>query len=76
MTGMVIYWKFWKLHMMLISLQSLLHSPRARTPLFTRSLIETGTASLFRPECRTPQQMKMANGFCRYMELAGGILIR
>ena len=24
----------------------------------------------FGPECRTPRQMKMANGFCRYLELA------
>jgi uncharacterized protein len=29
-----------------------------------------GSPALFRPECRTPRQMKMANGFCRYMELA------
>ncbi len=36
-----------------------------------RSLcILVGSASLFRPECRTPHQMKMANGFCRYIELA------
>ena len=32
--------------------------------------ILVGSTSLFRPECRTPHQMKMANGFCRYMELA------
>ncbi|MCY4283239.1 MAG: TM0106 family RecB-like putative nuclease [Gammaproteobacteria bacterium] len=32
--------------------------------------ILVGSPLLFRPECRTPQQMKMANGFCRYMELA------
>ena len=25
---------------------------------------------LFDPECRTPQQMKLANAFCRYLELA------
>jgi uncharacterized protein len=29
-----------------------------------------GSPALFRPECRTPRQMKMANGFCRYRELA------
>ena len=23
------------------------------------------------PECRTPAQMRMANGLCRYLELAG-----
>jgi uncharacterized protein len=26
---------------------------------------------VFAPECRTPQQMKMANAFCRYREMAG-----
>lgn len=26
--------------------------------------------ALFEPECRTPEQMKMANAFCRYLELA------
>ncbi len=25
---------------------------------------------LFEPECRTPQQMRLANAFCRYLELA------
>jgi len=25
---------------------------------------------LFNPECITPQQMKLANGFCRYLEMA------
>ena len=29
-----------------------------------------GSPALFEPECKTPQQMKMANGFCRYLELA------
>ena len=32
--------------------------------------ILVGSPALFEPECRTPQQMKMANGFCRYLELA------
>jgi superfamily I DNA and/or RNA helicase len=26
--------------------------------------------ALLEPECRTPEQMKMANAFCRYLELA------
>jgi uncharacterized protein len=26
--------------------------------------------ALFEPECRTPEQMKMANAFCRYVEMA------
>jgi len=25
---------------------------------------------LFEPECRTPQQMRLANALCRYRELA------
>ncbi|GAB5499054.1 MAG: TM0106 family RecB-like putative nuclease [Pseudohongiellaceae bacterium] len=29
-----------------------------------------GSPVLFEPECRTPSQMKMANGFCRFLELA------
>ena len=32
--------------------------------------ILVGCPELFRPECRTPAQMRMANGFCRYRELA------
>ncbi|MDE0444687.1 MAG: TM0106 family RecB-like putative nuclease [Gammaproteobacteria bacterium] len=32
--------------------------------------ILVGSPELFRPECRTPGQMRMANGFCRYKELA------
>jgi uncharacterized protein len=29
-----------------------------------------GNPVLFEPECKTPRQMRMANGFCRYIELA------
>lgn len=29
-----------------------------------------GAPALFEPECRTPEQMRMANAFCRYLELA------
>ena len=29
-----------------------------------------GNPQLFEPECRTPEQMRMANAFCRYLELA------
>ncbi len=32
--------------------------------------ILVGSPALFEPECKTPLQMKMANGFCRYLELA------
>ena len=32
--------------------------------------ILVASPDLFAPECRTPRQMRMANGFCRYLELA------
>ena len=40
-------------------------TPRARA-----LCVLVGSPALFRPECRTPRQMKMANGLCRYLELA------
>ena len=32
--------------------------------------IVVGSPKLFEPECKTPEQMRWANGFCRYLELA------
>ncbi len=32
--------------------------------------ILVGNPTLFEPECRTPERMRMANAFCRYLELA------
>jgi uncharacterized protein len=32
--------------------------------------ILVGSPKLFEPNCRTPQQMRLANAFCRYRELA------
>jgi uncharacterized protein len=29
--------------------------------------------ALFEPECRTPEQMQMANAFCRYLEMAASL---
>jgi uncharacterized protein len=29
--------------------------------------------ALFEPECRTPEQMRMANAFCRYLEMANAL---
>lgn len=29
--------------------------------------------AIFQPECRTPRQMQLANGFCRYLELSGSL---
>jgi uncharacterized protein len=32
--------------------------------------ILVGSPNLFEPECRTPEQMRLANAFCRYLEMA------
>ena len=34
-----------------------------------------GSPALFQPECRSPQQMRLANAFCRYLELAEEIAL-
>ena len=31
--------------------------------------ILVASAEIFKPDCRTPQQMKLANAFCRYLEM-------
>ena len=35
--------------------------------------ILVGARALFEPECRTPEQIRWANGVCRYRELARGV---
>ena len=35
--------------------------------------ILVGSPRLFEPECQTPRQMKLANAFCRFLELAGRV---
>ncbi|HEX7061054.1 MAG TPA: TM0106 family RecB-like putative nuclease [Woeseiaceae bacterium] len=35
-----------------------------------------GSPKLFEPDCRTPEQMRLANAFCRYLELATTVEIR
>jgi superfamily I DNA and/or RNA helicase len=32
--------------------------------------ILVGNPTLFEPECRTPNRMRMANAYCRYLEMA------
>ena len=32
--------------------------------------IVVGNPKLFEPDCRTPDQMRLANAFCRYIEIA------
>jgi uncharacterized protein len=52
---------------------SFLYDPHRFNVATSRALalcILVGSPSLFEPDCHTPQQMKMANGFCRFLELA------
>ena len=35
--------------------------------------ILVGNPALFEPDCRTPEQMRMANAFCRYLELVSSL---
>jgi predicted RecB family nuclease len=52
---------------------SFLYDPHRFNVATSRALalcILVGCPDLFEPECRTPQQMARANGFCRYLELA------
>lgn len=55
---------------------SFLYDPHRFNVATSRALamcVLVGNPSLFAPECRTPAQMKMANGFCRYLELAEAV---
>lgn len=52
---------------------SFLYDPHRFNVATSRALalcILVGSPSLFEPDCHTPQQIKMANGFCRFLELA------
>jgi uncharacterized protein len=33
-------------------------------------VIMVGSPEVFEPDCQTPEQMRLANAFCRYLELA------
>jgi uncharacterized protein len=35
--------------------------------------ILVGNPKLFEPDCRTPEQMRLANAFCRYLEMAHAV---
>ena len=52
---------------------SFLYSPNRLNVATSRArclVILVGCSMLFQPECATPEQMKLANAFCRYLELA------
>jgi superfamily I DNA and/or RNA helicase len=34
------------------------------------AVIVVASPRLFEPDCRTPEQIRMANGLCRYREMA------
>jgi uncharacterized protein len=51
-----------------------LYSPNRLNVATSRArclVILVANGRLFFPECRTPEQMRLANGLCRYLELAG-----
>ena len=50
-----------------------LYSPNRLNVAVSRAktaCILVGSPALFEPECRSPAQMRLANAFCRYLELA------
>lgn len=44
-----------------------------RTQFRCPRILLVASGELFLPACRTPEQMRLANGLCRYRELAGEI---
>lgn len=54
---------------------SFLYSPNRLNVATSRArclAVLVGSPELFRPECRSPRQMRLANAFCRFREMAGG----
>jgi uncharacterized protein len=50
-----------------------LYSPNRLNVATSRArclVILVANGQLFFPECRTPEQMRLANGLCRYLEMA------
>ena len=50
-----------------------LYSPNRLNVAVSRAktaCILVGSPALFEPECRSPAQMRLANAFCRYLEMA------
>ena len=54
---------------------SFLYSPNRLNVATSRArclAVLVGSPEVFRPECRSPRQMRLANAFCRFGEMAGG----
>ena len=62
-------------------------APRGMNFLFSRNrmnvatsrarclVLLVGSPRLFEPACSTPHHMRLANGFCRYLELAKDVIV-
>ena len=52
-----------------------LHRLNLATSRAKCACILVASPRLFEPECRTPQQIRLANAFCRYREMARDVEI-
>jgi hypothetical protein len=53
-----------------MSVRSVVMSQLETSTAARTACILVGSAALFEPECHSPAQMRLANAFCRYLELA------
>ena len=56
-----------------------LYSPNRFNVATSRSraiCILVGVPTLLEPQCKTPSQMRMANGFCRYREISTSLAVK
>ena len=57
---------------------SFLYSPNRMNVATSRArclVIMVGSPELFHPECASPEQIRLANGFCRFAEMATQIIV-
>ena len=58
---------------------SFLYSPNRMNVATSRArclVIMVGSPELFHPECASPEQIRLANGFCRFAEMATQIVLK
>ena len=53
-----------------MSVRSVVVSQLETSTAARTACVLVGSPALFEPECRSPAQMRFANGFCRYLEMA------